>query len=445
VTAFGDGLLAITLNGGIVMEFRKTTVDDDAAADKNITRKLVYLPPRSLAVLSGDARYKYEHMIVSRMTDTVDGKILPRKLRVSLTLRTALTKPVLDETAERFSLAQSKVVQSPLPKYESKVFPPRWGQKSDADLMNANGDVDNNGSSSSDRSALFTPATESKHVHAVYDAIATQWHHTRGKRGVLWPGATQFLETLSPGSIVADVGCGDGKYFAEILKHSYFIGFDMSEELLKTAATRDKADDNTQKCVDGPQYQNLSKAKRTLSAHPAVAVADCIHVPLIRGSCDAAICIAVMHHLSTEKRRIRCLSELKRIVKVGGRINVQAWALEQTHDSKRKFHGTDVLVPFNAQPKYLQTPRKENGNNDQNISSVESKGKGVAQMMAEQYNGAEFDSKKNLVVFQRYCHMYRKGELESLCNQVPGLEVLESSYEKGNHVVSLKVCGVGGS
>jgi len=152
-----------------------------------------------------------------------------------------------------------------------------------------------------------------------------------------------------------------------------------------------------------------------------------------------------MHHLSTEKRRIRCLSELKRIVKVGGRINVQAWALEQTHDSKRKFHGTDVLVPFNAQPKYLQTPRKENGNNDQNISSVESKGKGVAQMMAEQYNGAEFDSKKNLVVFQRYCHMYRKGELESLCNQVPGLEVLESSYEKGNHVVSLKVCGVGGS
>jgi hypothetical protein len=66
------------------------------------------------------------------------------------------------------------------------------------------------------------------------------------------------------------------------------------------------------------------------------------------------------------------------------------------------------------------------------------KSKGVAQMMAEKYSGAEFDSKKNLVVFQRYCHMYRKGELELLCAKVPGLEVLESSYERGNHVVSLR-------
>ena len=54
------------------------------------------------------------------------------------------------------------------------------------------------------------------------------------------------------------------------------------------------------------------------------------------------------------------------------------------------------------------------------------KSKGVAQMMAEKYIGAEFDIKKNLVVFQRYCHMYRKGELEELCAKVPGLEVLES-------------------
>ena len=61
--------------------------------------------------------------------------------------------------------------------------------------------------------SLVTPATERKHVHAVYDAIATQWHHTRGKRGTLWPMATQFIRHLSKGSVVADVGCGDGKYF----------------------------------------------------------------------------------------------------------------------------------------------------------------------------------------------------------------------------------------
>ena len=214
-----------------------------------------------------------------------------------------------------------------------------------------------------------------------------------------------------------------------------------SEPLLKTAAAS-----TVDETLDGPQYQLLPKAKRTLSSRPAVVVADCIHVPLRDESCDAAICIAVMHHLSTEGRRIRCLAELRRIVKVGGLINVQAWALEQEDDSKRKFHGTDVLVPFNAQPKYLDTSSQhksaeENGTpgdvqtdeilNTHNI-------KGVAQMMAEKYNGAEFDSKKNLVVFQRYCHMYRKGELEDLCSRVPGLEVLESSFERGNHVVSLR-------
>ncbi|KAL7457868.1 hypothetical protein ACHAWC_011438 [Mediolabrus comicus] len=438
ITAFDDGLLIVTLNGGIVMEFRKV-VD---VGDENQMRKLVYLPPRSLAVLSGDARYKYEHMIVSRMTDTVNGEIIPRKLRVSLTLRTALTAPEFDKAIEKISLAQSKVAQMPLPRFESKVFPPRWGQLSDAALANkceTNGDE--NIFSSVDRSELITPETESKHVHAVYDAIATQWHHTRGKRGVLWPGATQFIESLPPGSIIGDIGCGDGKYFAEILKSSYVIGTDISEPLLKTAATRgDEADECNRKSLDGPQYQRLSKSKRALSENPAVAVADCLHIPLRSDCCDAAICIAVMHHLSTEARRIRCLAELKRIVKVGGRFNVQAWALEQENDSKRKFHGTDLLVPFNAQPKYLQTPGADsNGINNGDTTSTESKGKGVAEMMAEQYDGAEFDSKKNLVVFQRYCHMYRKGELESLCERVPGVEVLDVCYEKGNWVVTCRV------
>jgi len=217
-----------------------------------------------------------------------------------------------------------------------------------------------------------------------------------------------------------------------------------SEPLLKTAAAS-----TVNETLDGPQYQLLSKEKRALSLSPAVVVADCIHVPLRDESCDAAICIAVMHHLSTEGRRVRCLAELRRIVKVGGLINVQAWALEQEDDSKRKFHGTDVLVPFNAQPKYLDSSSQHHEcakeseiaeDEDGRIEEVSDtcKSKGVAQMMAEKYSGAEFDSKKNLVVFQRYCHMYRKGELELLCAKVPGLEVLESSYERGNHVVSLR-------
>jgi hypothetical protein len=36
-------------------------------------------------------------------------------------------------------------------------------------------------------------------------------------------------------------------------------------------------------------------------------------------------------------------------------------------------------------------------------------------MLARQYSGAKFDSKKNLVVCQQYCHCIIGGELEELC------------------------------
>ena len=234
-TAFDDGLLLITLGGGIVMEFREVVnIDGDDTVANNEhelkperRKKLLYLPPRSLVLLSGDARYKWEHMIVSRMTDTVNGKVVPRKLRVSLTLRTALTKPSTKVIACG-GRQQRQAQQLPLPIYETTIFPPRWGQLSEEDAS-ASTAKHTAGSVITERSDLVTPITESKHVHDVYDAIATQWHHTRGKRGVLWPGATQFLEKLPQGSVVADIGCGDGKYFSAITAaSSYVIGMDIS-------------------------------------------------------------------------------------------------------------------------------------------------------------------------------------------------------------------------
>lgn len=136
---FDDGLISISLNSGVVMEFRKQN-------DKS-TKKLVYLPPRSLLLMSRDARYEWEHAIVTRMTDTHNGEVLTRKLRLSLTFRTA----------------RSADGASHLPLVESSEFPPVWGDRSN-----------------SSQPSLATPECERDHVHAVYDAIATQWHHTRG-------------------------------------------------------------------------------------------------------------------------------------------------------------------------------------------------------------------------------------------------------------------------
>jgi len=222
-------------------------------------------------------------MLVGRMTDTHNGQVLRRGLRISLTLRTAL------EANNRSAL--------PLPRVETRTFPPRWKKRMDPDGSNQS-------------SSLVTPDCERNRVHAVYDAIATQWHHTRGRRGVLWPGATQFLKALPAGSVVADVGCGDGKYFPAIWEAgSFVIGTDISLPLLQTAFGTDYLEESVT-----PDTRRVSDHRRHLQNRPAVAVADCMHVPLRTNSCDAAIYIAGLHHLSAVERGKRCIEEPARIV-----------------------------------------------------------------------------------------------------------------------------------
>merc|ERR1719195_2316494 len=58
-------------------------------------------------------------------------------------------------------------------------------------------------------------------------------------------------------------------------------------------------------------------------------VADLVHAPYRSGIFDAAICIAVLHHLSTRERRIEIIRECLRVLRVGGRLLLYAWAEEQ--------------------------------------------------------------------------------------------------------------------
>ena len=50
---------------------------------------------------------------------------------------------------------------------------------------------------------------EEEYVHRVYDAIASHFSSTRHSP---WPRVCHFLSSLPPGSVLADVGCGNGKY-----------------------------------------------------------------------------------------------------------------------------------------------------------------------------------------------------------------------------------------
>lgn len=77
---YADGIVGVSLIGGCVMTFRRGDEQHD-----------VYLPPRSVYVLSGEARWDWTHGIAYRYQDIVSDHdrvvTLPRALRVSVTFR----------------------------------------------------------------------------------------------------------------------------------------------------------------------------------------------------------------------------------------------------------------------------------------------------------------------------------------------------------------------
>jgi len=156
-------------------------------------------------------------------------------------------------------------------------------------------------SSSSLSSVKSTPEIEKKYVHRVYDAIAPHFSSTRFAK---WPKVAAFLESLPSGSVILDAGCGNGKYLG-LNPSCFFIGCDISHPLIKI-------------CSDKGQE---------------VLVADAVNLPYREEFGDAAISIAVLHHLSTENRRKKAIEELVRVVKPGGFVLITVWAAEQEDTS----------------------------------------------------------------------------------------------------------------
>lgn len=87
--AFDDAVLIVSLGSYTVMEFARWDSPSESAAPSG-----VYLAPRSLAVMTGEARYGWTHCIAEKRTDTV-SELLPtltRGDRLSLTWRRGRTQ-----------------------------------------------------------------------------------------------------------------------------------------------------------------------------------------------------------------------------------------------------------------------------------------------------------------------------------------------------------------
>ncbi|BAE61099.1 S-adenosyl-L-methionine-dependent methyltransferase [Aspergillus flavus] len=233
-------------------------------------------------------------------------------------------------------------------------------------------------SSSSDQQSFVTEkpqeeAYEEKHVHEVYQQIASHFSSTRYKA---WPVVKRFLTELTPGAIGLDVGCGNGKCLP-VNQNVFIVASDRSENLARIAAN----------------HQPHS-----------VIVADILNLPHPDSFFDFAISIAVIHHLSTPDRRIQAIREILRALKPatveapGGKVLLYVWALEQKTSRRGWDKGDqqDVMVPW--------------------------------VMTSNPPKNAPSDQPK---VFHRYYHLYEANELERDITKAGG-RVLESGYEKDN-------------
>lgn len=82
-SVFGPQVASLSLGSPVIMSFYTHAVGggDGERVD-------VWLPRRSLVILTGDARYRWTHAIAARQSDVVNGERQSRGTRVSLTFRT---------------------------------------------------------------------------------------------------------------------------------------------------------------------------------------------------------------------------------------------------------------------------------------------------------------------------------------------------------------------
>ncbi|TPX51882.1 hypothetical protein CcCBS67573_g09993 [Chytriomyces confervae] len=291
-------------------------------------------------------------------------------------------------------------------------------------------------------------ALERTHVQSVYQAIAPHFSATRYKP---WPVVEDFLGAIPDGSIGADVGCGNGKYLG-VNPKLLTIGSDMSSNLVGICAQRG--------------FEAM--------------VCDNLHLPYRTNCFDFVISIAVIHHFSSFERRVAAVKELVRTIRPGGKILIFVWALEQEDGSKRKFEKQDVFVPWNLDAKTFAGKSKSvaaNGGRRKGKKNQGQDGQDSAAVVEDKGDTKEVDSAttpsspevanpnvaktiealslesnpedaapkvvvksgNENIVYQRYYHVFVKGELDQVVEAAGSLDVNKSGYDRDNwYIIATK-------
>jgi ubiquinone/menaquinone biosynthesis C-methylase UbiE len=136
-----------------------------------------------------------------------------------------------------------------------------------------------------------------------WNAIAKSFDSTRDKS---WIECINFINNLPKISIVADIGCGNGRHLIPCAKHcKKVIGLDVSKELLAIV----------QKKIIEKKLNNVD-----------LIHSDAVEIPLKKNSVDAVLYIATLHNISERYRRIKSLKEINRILKPNGKAIISVWS-----------------------------------------------------------------------------------------------------------------------
>jgi len=140
----------------------------------------------------------------------------------------------------------------------------------------------------------------------------TVWESEYSQKSKLWTGSAVKLPDLPKGTEVLELGCGNGKTLAAMVKKEWHItAVDISSTAILLAR---KA------IVDRYEHVKLMEA-------------DIMSLPLEPSNFDAVFCYHVLGHL-VSKDREKALNEVKRVLKPGGKLFIQEFSMNDLRFGK---------------------------------------------------------------------------------------------------------------
>lgn len=155
-----------------------------------------------------------------------------------------------------------------------------------------------------------------------WDTIAESFDITRRNP---WTQCIEFINKLPKNSIIADIGCGNGRHLIPCANRcKKVIGIDLSKELLKIVK---------RKSIE-LKLDNIE-----------LIHSDAVHLPLKNNVFDAVLFIASLHNIKGNIKRINSLKEINRVLKKDGKALISVWSRWQ--DKFRKDFFKKWFTEFN--------------------------------------------------------------------------------------------------